>query len=241
MRKAFFRSGEQGNMLFLILIAVALFAALSYAVTSSLRTNETGSSEGEKRELNTAEINGFLSSVQAGVTRITTAFGTQIHDISFNNNAYKTHGGSALPDVIGTPANPAIHLFLSEGGGVVPRTFELFGTACGTCGPGMALPGHVTFHWMSIPNIGSTASDAVMLINFLSDDACLAFNRKNGINVIPTLSFGEIWLPTSGQDSPVTPANGGPDLSIAEGQSMLCYEQDGSPGENMLYLVIKEF
>lgn len=231
---------QRGNVLFLILIAVALFAALSYAVTSSTRSGQ-GDASRETRELGTGEINGFISSVQSGIVRIMIGQGLRFYQIQFNNNVYYTHGGTLMPGALGTPANPGPYLFHSGGGGVVPRVFENLSTACSGCPGTMSRPGHVTFHWMSIPNIGSTASDAVMLINFMSQAACLSFNQKNGLSSIPVISFGEQWIPGSTSDSPALTANSGAGLSVANGRNMLCYEQDGSPGAYMLYAVIKEF
>jgi len=56
---------ERGNVLFLILIAVALFAALSYAVTSTGRTNDGGLQK-EKQKLSEAELNRFTAALNQG-------------------------------------------------------------------------------------------------------------------------------------------------------------------------------
>jgi hypothetical protein len=67
--KAQTRKGEQGNVLFLILIAVALFAALSYAVTQSSRTGG-GATDGESNLVNSAQITQYPASVRTAIVRM---------------------------------------------------------------------------------------------------------------------------------------------------------------------------
>jgi type II secretory pathway pseudopilin PulG len=60
---------ENGNILFIILIAVALFAALSYAVTQSSRGGSKDASA-ELLELHTSEIFQYVASVQNALLRL---------------------------------------------------------------------------------------------------------------------------------------------------------------------------
>lgn len=72
MKKIFkknFRKGERGNVLFLILIAVALFAALSYAVTSSSRSGGGDANE-ESALVRSAQITQYPSSVRTSMIRM---------------------------------------------------------------------------------------------------------------------------------------------------------------------------
>lgn len=63
------RSGERGNVLFLILIAVALFAALSYAVTQSTRSG-SGDASGETNLINSAQLAQYPAGVRTAVVRM---------------------------------------------------------------------------------------------------------------------------------------------------------------------------
>ena len=61
-------NNSNGNALFLILIAVALFAALSYAVTQSGRGG--GSIDRETAELNAAQIVQYMGAMQSAVQKL---------------------------------------------------------------------------------------------------------------------------------------------------------------------------
>ena len=74
---------ERGNVLFLILIAVALFAALSYAVTQSSRSGG-GDATDETNAVNAASITQYPTGVRTAILRMTID-GTDVTTIEFND------------------------------------------------------------------------------------------------------------------------------------------------------------
>lgn len=62
-------SAERGNILFLLLLAVVLFAALSYAVTQSMRGGGNDASK-EKVELEYARVNNLLVELTTTLQRM---------------------------------------------------------------------------------------------------------------------------------------------------------------------------
>jgi len=76
------RLGEQGNVLFLILIAVALFAALSYAVTQSTRSGG-GDASDEGNLVNSAQITQYPASVRTSIVRMVIG-GADVETLEFN-------------------------------------------------------------------------------------------------------------------------------------------------------------
>lgn len=110
---------ESGNALFLILIAVALFAALSYAITSSGRGS--GNITNEQALINAGQLTQYPAMVRAAATRmILTGTQASLLDLSQNPNnpvtapqptllsnaVFSTSGGSVIwqnaPSNIGT-------------------------------------------------------------------------------------------------------------------------------------------
>ncbi|MCC6598604.1 MAG: hypothetical protein IT559_07435 [Alphaproteobacteria bacterium] len=77
------RERESGNVLFLILIAVALFAALSYAVTQSSRSGG-GDANSEKSLVNSAQITQYPASVRTSLVRMMVSNGTSADIMNFD-------------------------------------------------------------------------------------------------------------------------------------------------------------
>jgi hypothetical protein len=69
MQKTTGPNHEKGNVLFLILIAVALFAALSYAVTQSSRSGG-GDASSETTLVNSAQLTQYPASVRTSIIRM---------------------------------------------------------------------------------------------------------------------------------------------------------------------------
>lgn len=81
------RSGARGSALFLILVAVALFAAISYAITSSGRAG--GNVANEQALISAGQLTQYPASVRAAVTRMLLT-GTVETSVDFTEN---TAGG----------------------------------------------------------------------------------------------------------------------------------------------------
>ena len=76
------KNSEKGNALFLILIAVALFAALSYAITQSGRGG--GSIDRETAMIAASQITQYPSSLRTAITRMVIT-GVAVSQVDFTN------------------------------------------------------------------------------------------------------------------------------------------------------------
>ena len=132
---------EKGNALFLILIAVALFAALSYAVTSSGRGGS--GIDKEQASILAAQITQYGASVAVAVQRIKTINGTQDTMFEWQNDVYETLGGvKQFSSGINTnDRDSSDNIFSVDGGDITPLTFDDAGDRTGV-GTGALTPGH---------------------------------------------------------------------------------------------------
>jgi len=78
------RNHSSGNVLFLILIAVVLFAALSYAVTTSSRSGGSGADQ-EKKNLLTAQLAQDTSLIDRSIMRLRILHDCSDVEISLEN------------------------------------------------------------------------------------------------------------------------------------------------------------
>ena len=108
-------SNTKGNALFLILIAVALFAALSYAVTQSGRGG--GGIDKETELLEATKVIQIIGDVRSAITRLTLT-GCNINEISFYSDIYATPSNydNANSPIAG--GDFSCHLFHPDGGGL---------------------------------------------------------------------------------------------------------------------------
>lgn len=95
---------ERGNALFLILIAVALFAALSYAVTQSGRGS--GTVDKETALIAAAQTTQYPAALRSTITRmVITGTATTAIDFTTGNGTAKVFGSSGGNAVFQTPPN----------------------------------------------------------------------------------------------------------------------------------------
>lgn len=77
------RGKESGNVLFLILIAVALFAALSYAVTQSTRSGG-GDASSEKSLVSSAALTQYPAAIKTSIVRMMVSNGVDANNLTFD-------------------------------------------------------------------------------------------------------------------------------------------------------------
>lgn len=168
----YFEYNQRGNVLFLILIAVVLFAALSYAVTQSSRGG--GDASSEKESIQVSQLFQYGTTMSTAMLRMSLR-GVGDTDYCFytgSNNATYNHASCS---------DDTNNVFHPDGGGVSyqsPPTgvndgsdWEIIDTAA-VWGQGLT---------------DSTAAsrDVVMVLRQVPDSVCLEINDKVGINVIP--------------------------------------------------------
>lgn len=161
---------QKGNVLFLILIAVALFAALSYAVTQSSRSGSDASRE--TNVINTSTLTQYPNQVRAAVLRLVIS-GTDPAQLQFNNPDEQTGAGF-------TAFTPTRAIFHATGGAAawsqVPARFHVSATTDQSWIYSMAF---------MVPGLGSDSTNGVgnELIAFaddLSQQICSRLNNDLG-------------------------------------------------------------
>lgn len=164
---------QHGNVLFLILIAVALFAALSYAVTKS--TSGGGNSNREKNALLASEILQMTTSMRVALQRIHISNGIAISDIVFCDG--DASGCDTLGDTVDLCSTGTSCLFSPEGGGLTSLNIPT--------GYGFYL--YDERDSLRISGVGTAASDIAIVFmadfssSLMSLEVCEAINSGLGI------------------------------------------------------------
>jgi hypothetical protein len=179
----FSRKTESGNVMFYILIAVALLAALSFAVSQSGR-GSTQSANTERARMLGDEIIGY-GNVLANATTQLKLRGCKDTELSFENTIISNANPSA-------PTDKTCNIFDVAGGGVAYQEFTSFSTTpgsvkimTGTKAVEQAGLDDQSDLWMVVnsndPSAGSTAKticahiNKVMQVNTADDNATSAF------------------------------------------------------------------
>lgn len=163
------RSGERGNVLFLILIAVALFAALSYAVTQSTRSG-SGDASGETNLINSAQLAQYPAGVRTSVVRMIIG-GTSVDQIGFD-----------VPANFNLVSDKNYNVFHPTGGGAVYQTAPKDALVSGA-------PGTWIFSSQyQISGVGTTetaalttGNDIIAFLPGVSQNVCKKLNDEIGI------------------------------------------------------------
>lgn len=203
---------ETGNALFLILIAVALFAALSYAVTQSGRGG--GNIDRETASLTASQIEQFSGQVISAVNRLRLVNGCSETEISFEKSPFD--GSDAAYDNALSPNDFSCHIYHSNGGGVTEldidnlsgltngaSAVEAYASVmimgAGTSPTGAMAPGNPA---------GEPFTDLTILVRDLTDEACTAVNNAVGLSPTPEDSGNVDVRPFVGDYTPYDTIDG---------------------------------
>lgn len=177
-----FTANQQGNALFLILIAVALFATLSYAVTQSGRGG--GNISKEQASLNAARIVQYGAGLKSALDRMRILNNVGENEISFYNTVHKKNGGDLRHPTTDFPncLSTYCELFSTDGGYATPVIFGKDAILVDSAIPsGATLPGHSRFISTTVLGVGTTKPELVLTVLFLKPEVCKAINNLSDI------------------------------------------------------------
>ncbi len=166
------RRNEAGNVLFLILIAVALFAALSYAVTQSSRSG-AGGTDGESALVNSATVTQYPASVRTAIVRMIIN-GTTIDQMNFDPPSQFSSTCDAAP---------AACVFHTSGGGATRVTAPPDVMASATQGQWI-FAANYQINQIGTSGAAATNTDVIAFLPGISQGICSRLNEELGITFV---------------------------------------------------------
>lgn len=163
-------SRQSGNVLFLILIAVALFAALTYAVTQSTRSGSGSTSNAEKAQMLASQFTQYGAALNSAIMRLQLSGCTDL-TLNFATPALAhptLWGGSTNPNA---PVNGSCDVFGPQGTTYIAN-LPAFGSRM-----------NIT-SLVGVDAVGTAVSEIILYYVIgdtqLAIDVCSAFNRSMG-------------------------------------------------------------
>lgn len=166
---------QRGNILFLILLAVVLFAALAYAVTSSMRGGGKDGGD-EKAEAQASELFNYFSQLDATVQRMMLTGGIKDYELNFYQDSADKYVYGSLDNTNCTEAR--CRVFDPAGGGMIGRTFlSMIRAPNGN--------NHVPrLMYVSVLGAGTDLPDIAITLQGIKTNLCRAINKKIGLSDI---------------------------------------------------------
>lgn len=198
------RAREQGSAIFYILICVALFAALSYAVANMMRSG-ANSTDQEQTMLATGDILHFATSLRTAIQQMRIG-GVADTEVSFENNIVT---GYDNPNC--TLPRTDCFVFHPRGGGIsyaAPRKEWLDSDHATKPGYGQWYIPEKTCVEGAGAESGNCAGDGVdnedlvVILPWIKEDICLAINSKMSVGApgaAPPADADGAWSASNGK------------------------------------------
>jgi len=176
---------ESGSIFFYILLGIALFAALSYAVTQTMRLS-SGNTSGAKKDLmalNYVDLQDFFESVKIRVHQMEYDEGISVPNMDFRSRKYQDSGGgeNCWNDNI-TCSSASCHVFSDyNSSGIAARTFENISSTIAQDTAGRPVNGSLAVGQIRVAGIGSTDPELVVIIRGVNPEFCNFYNAKQGV------------------------------------------------------------
>ena len=244
-------SAQRGNVLFIILIAVALFAALSFAVSQSMNSgggkNSTASTE--KTQLLVDQISQYSSMIATAVTRVIMNNSCSLNTVNFGTPLWQDNTAYDLGNL--TPPSKVCDIFNINGGGVVFQDppFEVLNSNDKEFG----FTGH-----LAIEDVGTAANELAMVVE-VNRDICVRANEQDRVTsggaAPPVLgnasarfetplpaskAFGRYDIDNGNNRFPATYTLGDGSTPAFKGHKMGCYETATNSGVFVFFQVMIE-
>ncbi len=180
-------SSQRGNALFLILIAVILFAALSYAITQSNRSG--GDSSRESNLIASTTVTEYPNAVITGINRLL-LHGAAITDLDYTPPSDATFNNAPV----------TYKVFHPQGGGVAwqnvdPNTVTLDAN-------GVPEGAWVFVQNKIVNGIGTGLPEQIAVLTHVRKGICEQIDKELiGTTTIPVLTIDEGNLTTPGMDN----------------------------------------
>jgi len=222
---------QAGNILFLILLAVVLFAALSYAVTQSLRGGGQNASK-EKAQTFASQLLQHVSLIENTITRAMLV--NNIPEYGFD---FASLGTLSAANANCTSINCAI--YSSKGGGVPDLTIPDWASISSVPNERRA-----DIRLAKILNVGTAKDEVVVKYQKLTQSVCEAINQMLGIADVDITSTSEIWGSSNFYTGTMTsiPDNQGAilgdQLSALVGKKAFCF-QHSNEGYTFVYAIVE--
>lgn len=223
-------SSLRGNVLFLILIAVALFAALSYAVTSSSKGGGSGIDK-DKMKIEAAKVVQYSASMEQAITRMMLINQCADTQISFENPIVGGYvNGSA-------PADKRCHVFDPAGGGLAWQEGDSFTNRSDLFSGNFWGADWWIWGGQSIQDLGTSASDLILMLR-VDADFCRILNERQSVSGIPMdadISAGTFTGAYTGPSRVILDEAQGADL---RGHHFGCFDEVSIPDAYFYYHVL---
>lgn len=228
------RKNRRGNILFLVLLAVVLFAALSYAVTSSMR-GEGRDASSERMALLASQLLQNASLVESTITRAQLM--NNIPDWGFDFHRGPI-GGTPSPN--NSCTQPECRIFAENGGTVPLITVPPWAARNGINDAGRS----PIFYAAQALDIGTSAPDLIMTYTDLTLEFCKALNvaARSDVALSPIDPINSTGSTYSGTLTAMPVSSGviGDTNPTLKGKKAACYQVATGPIRYRFHYVLME-
>ena len=169
------KKNEQGNILFIIIVAIGLLGALMMSLSKSERYSDT--IDNENMVMQIQDMYQYGQILEKAVSKVLLQNGCEVGQLNFDHPDLENYGDSSYYANTTSPADKSCHIFEPEGGGVIYQVPPPISANLGAYEFGI-LSRHTI---MGVGTDTGVQGTDLLLQTIVPYEACMKINQDQGI------------------------------------------------------------